>query len=86
MIAGDSNLFNKAEDKNNSNYNHAIMGRFRRLIDDLALKEIPLHGRKSTWSNKQDSPTLVRLDRVLCTIAWEELFPNALLQSVGADN
>lgn len=48
------------------------MGRFRRLIDDLALKEVPLHGRKLLWSNRQDSPTLVKLDRVLCSVdSWQ---------------
>jgi hypothetical protein len=31
-----------------SNYNRAMMGRFRRFIDDLALKEIPLHGQQPT--------------------------------------
>jgi exonuclease III len=64
IIAGDFNLIYKVEDKNNNNYNRAMMGRFRRLIDDLGLRDIPLHGRKFTWSNQQAAPTLVRLDRV----------------------
>jgi exonuclease III len=51
IIAGDFNLIYKAEDKNNSNLNRAMMGRFRGTINDLSLKEIPLHGRKYTWSN-----------------------------------
>jgi hypothetical protein len=42
------------------------MQRFKRLIDDLALKDIPLVGRKYTWSNMQISPILVKLDIVLC--------------------
>jgi len=71
VILGDFNLIYKDEDKNNSNLNRAMMGRFRRLINDLSLKEIPLHGRKFTWSNLQDSPTLVKLDRVLCSVDWE---------------
>jgi hypothetical protein len=50
IIAGDFNLIYKAEDKNN-NYNRAMMGCFRRLIDDLGLKDI-LHGRRFTWSNQ----------------------------------
>jgi hypothetical protein len=86
MIAGVFNLICKAEVKNNSNYNRVMMRRFRRLIDDLALKEVPLVGRKYTWSNQQDSPTLVQLDRVLCTVGWEELFPNALLESAALDD
>ena len=51
IVAGDFNLIYKASDKNTSNLNRPMMGRFRRLIDDLALKEIPLLGRKFTWSN-----------------------------------
>lgn len=62
------------------------MGRFRKLIEDLALKEIPLHGRKYTWSNQQDAPTLVKLDRVLCSVDWEDLFPNCLLQSMATED
>ena len=68
VMLGDFNRIYKDEDKNNSNLNRAMMGRFRRLINDLSLKEIPLHGRKFTWSNLQDSPTLVKLDRVLCSV------------------
>ena len=52
MIAGDFNLIYKDEDKNNANLNRAMMGRFRKSINDLALKELPLHGRKFTWSNQ----------------------------------
>jgi len=63
-----------------------MMGHFRKLINDLALKELPLHGRKFTWSDQQDSPTLVKLDRVLCTIDWEDIFPNYLLQSSASDD
>jgi hypothetical protein len=50
-----------------------MMGRFRRCINDLALKEVYLNGRRYTWTNGQDPPTLVLLDRVLCTADWEEL-------------
>jgi exonuclease III len=86
MVAGDFNLIYRDEDKNNTNYNSAMMGRFRRLINDLALKKIPLRGRKYTWSNQQNSPTLVKSDRVLCSVDWEEKFPNDLLQSLASDD
>ena len=86
MIAGDFNLIYKDEDKNNANYNRAMMGRFRRFINDMALKEVPLHGRKYTWSNQQDSPILVKLDRVLCSVDWEDKFPNCLLQSLASED
>lgn len=84
ILAGDFNLIYKASDKNNSNINRAMMGRFRRMINDLALKEIPLHGRKYTWSNQQDNPVLVKLDRAFCSVDWEIMFPNVLLQSAAS--
>jgi hypothetical protein len=74
VIAGDFNLIYKVEDKNN-NYNRAMMGWFRRLIDDLGLKDIPLHCRKFTWSNHQANPTLVCLDRVFCTAESDSFTP-----------
>lgn len=86
MIAGDFNLIYKDSDKNNANLNRVMMRRFRGLIEDLALKEIPLHGRKFTWSNHQETPVLVKLDRVLCSVDWELLFPNVLLQSAASQD
>jgi hypothetical protein len=81
LLVGDFNLILQASDKNNSNLNRAMMHRFRCLIEDVALKEIPLHGRRFTWSNQQTDPVLVKLDRFFCSVSWELLFPNVLLQS-----
>jgi exonuclease III len=86
MLAGDFNLIYKDSDRNNSNYNRAMMGRFRRLIEDMTLKEIPLHGRQYTWSNQQNVHVLVKLDRVFCSVDWELLFPNVLLQSTASQD
>jgi hypothetical protein len=88
LVGGDFNLIYKAEDKNNNNYNRAMMGRFRRLIDDLTITEIQLHGRKYTRSSSVTgaSPVLVRLDRVFCSVDWEQRFPNCLLQSTASDD
>jgi endonuclease/exonuclease/phosphatase family metal-dependent hydrolase len=63
-----------------------MMNRFRHLIEDVALKEIPLHGRRFTWSNQQTDPLLVKLDRVFCSVSWELLFPNVLLQSSASQD
>lgn len=70
LVAGDFNLIYKGEDKNNSNLNRAMMGRFQRWITDMAVAEIPLLGRKFTWSSSpsSSSPTLVRLDRAFCSV------------------
>jgi hypothetical protein len=81
VLAEDFNLIYKDEDKNNSNLNRAMMGRFRRALDDVVVKELPLFGCKFTWTNSSTSslPTLVKLDQVFYSVEWEECFPNCLL-------
>lgn len=88
MLAGDFNMIYKEEDKNNSNLNRAIMGRFKRFIDDVAIKELPLYGCQFTWtsSNTSANPTLVKLDRVFCSADWEDYFPGCLLQSAASED
>lgn len=61
-----------------------MMGRFRRLIDELDLRELSLHGRRFTWSNERDSPTLIKLDRFFFSADWEELFPSCLLEAASS--
>lgn len=59
-----------------------LTGHFRRFIDAVELQEIPMLGRKYTWSNESEAPTLVRLDRVFCMAEWD-IFPDYLLQSAA---
>jgi exonuclease III len=82
LILGDFNLIYQAEDKNNTNLNRRLMGAFKATIDSLLLKEIRLNGRRFTWSNEQDAPTLTRIDRLLCTTEWELLFQACFLHSL----
>lgn len=81
VIAGDFNLIYKEDDRNNANLNRAMMGRFRRTLNDLALKELPLNGRNSPGVGEGHPQ---HLDRVFCTIDWENEFPNYLLQSTAS--
>lgn len=84
VIGGDFNLISRAEDKNNGNLDRAMKGRFRRLINELQLMELLMLGRRFTWSNEWSSPTLVRLDRVLYTSEWEDIFLDCLLQTTAS--
>lgn len=84
LIVGDFNLIYRAADKNNQNVDRAMMGRFRRALDDMELWECELLGRRFTWTNERASPTLVHLDRVFYNFAWENIFPEHLLQSSAA--
>ena len=54
------------------------MGAFRATIDHLRLKEIKLNGRRFTWSNQQENPTLTRIDKLLCTPRMGTVLPRVL--------
>jgi hypothetical protein len=71
------------EDKNHGNLNRRMMGRFRRFLNDCELKEIYLHERRYTWSNERETPTLVWLDWVFVTVAWEELHNSCTLRCLA---
>lgn len=58
------------------------MGSFKAMINSLLLKEIHLNGRRFTWSNEQDVPTLTRIDRLFCIADWDLLFPSCFLFSL----
>lgn len=58
------------------------MGAFKAAIDHLCLKEIKLNGRRFTWSNQQNSPTLTRIDWFLCTNESELIFSACFLHSL----
>ena len=81
MVAGDFNLIVDPEDKNQGVLHRAMMGRFRRTLSLLELKEIYLNGRRFMWSNERQQPTMEKLDRVFSTVDWEERFPDAFLSA-----
>lgn len=51
---------------------------FNEAISSLGLIEIPLKGRRFTWSNKQFSPLLERLDWFFTSSSWTISYPNTL--------
>uniref|UniRef100_A0A453FS81 Endonuclease/exonuclease/phosphatase domain-containing protein n=1 Tax=Aegilops tauschii subsp. strangulata TaxID=200361 RepID=A0A453FS81_AEGTS len=65
MLCGDFNLIYRDEDKNNNNLDRHMMRRFKHLLNDLALKEVYLNGRRYTWSSEHSPPTLVHLDLII---------------------
>lgn len=60
------------------------MGQFRNALDFCELREIVLHNRKYTWSNGQESPTLVHLDRFFCNNDWDIIFSSWGLQALSS--
>lgn len=84
-LTGDFNLILNEADKNNDRINRASLRRFRQTVATLELQDMHLHGRCFTWSNERENPTLVRLDRMLISVDWDEKFPHAHLRGLGTD-
>ena len=80
-----AHLILNESDKSNDRIDRANLRRFRRTVSALELQDLHLHGRRFTWSHERENPTLVRLDRVLVSIEWETMFPNAHLRGLGSE-
>jgi hypothetical protein len=52
---------------------------FNSIINTYELIDLGMTGGKFTWSNKQNNPTLERLDRYLVNKSSEDIFPMALV-------
>jgi len=52
---------------------------FNEAISSLGLIELPLKGRRFTWSHKQQSPLLKRLDWFFTSACWTLSYPNTVV-------
>jgi len=55
---------------------------FNAAISHLGVQEIPLQGRKFTWSNMQPSPLLEKLDWVFSSASWTLTYPNTSVKAL----
>lgn len=83
-LQGIFNLIVDAANKNNNILNRHMMGRFRRLLSDLELKEACLVGRRYTWSNERRFPTKEKLDRWFSTADWDAGHTDHVLQALSS--
>ena len=83
LVLGDFHIIYKASDKNNANLNRRQMRIFQETLNACELKEIALQNRRYTWSNEQDSPTLVKLNRFFCNASWDTTFEKHLLHALS---
>jgi hypothetical protein len=62
MIVGDFNFYRSLEHINEQRRNMQDVMVFNSTISNLGLQEIPLKGRRFTWSNMQHEPLLEQID------------------------
>lgn len=60
--------------KKSGRFLSASMTQFSDFINDHELIDLPLVGRKFTWSNNEERATMSRIDRFLLTKDWEDHF------------
>jgi exonuclease III len=84
LIIGDFNLIYKACDKNNSRLNRAMMQHFRRLLDKIQVKELPLPGRRFTWAGEGSNPAQTKIDRAFASVDWDLMFESSIMHPLSS--
>lgn len=89
LVLGDFNLIYRAHDKNNGRVNLSLLNGFKATIDNLLLAPIELKGKRYTWCNDQQNPTMTKIDHFFASPEWLAIFPRTDLQalaSLGSDH
>lgn len=81
LIVGDFNLIRRPEDRNMPGGDINEIFLFNEAISNLGLIEIPLLGRKFTWTNKQH-PLCLRLDWFFTSASQTLTYPTILAKSM----
>lgn len=82
IVMGDFNLIRSLEDRNKPGGDISEIMMFNAAISHLGIQEIPLQGRKFTWSNMQPSPLLEKLDWVFSSASWTLSYPNTSVRAL----
>lgn len=72
----------KPENKNKPGGDVNEMLLFNDAISSLGLVELPLYGRRYTWTNKQSSPLLERLDWFFTSSSWITHYPETSVSTL----
>jgi hypothetical protein len=84
LLLGDFNMILSAAEKNNDQLDMSMMARFRSFFLEHEVKDLYLHGRRFTWSNEREVPTLTRIDRAFISVDWDLMHPDAILQALSS--
>jgi hypothetical protein len=79
IIMGDFNFIRKPSDRNKPGGDVNEMLLFNDVISNLGLVELPLKGRKFTWSNMQQDPLLEKLDWFFTSASWTVSYPSTFV-------
>jgi endonuclease/exonuclease/phosphatase family metal-dependent hydrolase len=80
---GDFNFIRSEENRNKPGGDVNDMFLFNEIIGHLGLLELPLKGRRFTWSNMQAQPLLEQLDWFFTSAEWISSFPNTTVMPLA---
>ena len=80
LIGGDFNIIRKASEKNKPGTPGHWSFLFNAILEQAGFRELEMNGRKFTWGNNLHVPTFEKLDKILCSTEWEEVYPLTMLQ------
>jgi hypothetical protein len=83
LIMGDFNFIRSPSNRNKAGGNINDMLIFNDFIREQHLTEIPIKGRKFTWSNMQDNPLLEQLDWFFTSMHWTLSYPATVVLPQG---
>lgn len=72
VLCGDFNAIFALEDKASGIPNFEDLRQANAFLQDLGLREPPSVGRRFTWTNGQEEPIWVRLDRFIVNSDWAD--------------
>ena len=73
-IGGDFNVIKFPSERSREGRMIGTMRRFSKVIEELALRDLPLHGGPFTWSGGLNGQSRSRLDRFMISEDWENHF------------
>lgn len=83
LLLGDFNYIRSPENRNKPGGNAHDMFTFNDFVREQHLTELPIKGRRYTWSNMQHDPLLEQLDWFFTSLNWTSSFPNTMIKPLG---
>ena len=85
IVGGDFNILRHCGEKNKKMATSQYVDRFNDIINTMCLREIFIEGGIYTWYNNQKHPTLEKLDRLVMSTDWKDLFPLVTVRKLVRD-
>jgi hypothetical protein len=85
LLVGDFNMLRRLSDRNKDGGNIHDMLSFNATLTNLRLEKLKLFGNKYTWTNKQKSPLLERLDWFFASCTWITHYLGSFVKTLSRD-